>query len=54
LLIKSAGDKSKRLALQQDLLQSLTAKGAAPFLRDRRYALKLIFHYPCQSKSAIL
>ena len=64
MLIKSADDKSKRLALLQDLQQSPMLEGAPLFLRERGYALKVIDHYsvtpeprwfhPCQSKSSIL
>ena len=63
MLIKSADDKSKRLALLQDLQQSPLLDGAILFLPDRGYALKLIGSpfrylkpnrfYPVQLKSAI-
>ena len=64
MLIKSADDKSKRLALLQDLQQSPMLEGASFFLCERGYASKVIDHYPvhpeptwvhpCQSKSTIL
>ena len=64
MLIKSADDKSKRLALLQDLQQSLVPESATLFLLERGYALKVKDHcsvtpkpswfHPCQSKSAIL
>ncbi len=64
MLINSADDKSKRLALLQDLQQSPMLEGAPLFLRERGYALRVIDHcsvipepnwfHLCQSKSAIL
>lgn len=64
MLIKSADDQSKRLALLQDLQQSLVPESATLFLRERGYALKVKDHcsvipepswvHPCQSKSANL
>ena len=63
MLIKSADDKSKRLALLQDLQQSPLLEAAILFLRERGYALKVIDHYfftgsywfhLCQLKSSIL
>lgn len=63
MLIKSADDKGKCLALRQDLYQSLVPDSATRFLCDRGYALKLRDHCsvtlkpswfnPCQPKSAI-
>ncbi|MFY8041762.1 MAG: hypothetical protein ACOVOD_02440 [Rhodoferax sp.] len=64
MLIKSADDKSKRLALLQDLQQSPMLEGAPLFLRERGYAPEVADHnsislepnwfHLCQSKSAIL
>lgn len=64
MLIKSADDKSRRLALLQDLQQSLVPESATLFQRERGYALKVKDHcpvtpepnrfHPVQSKSAIL
>jgi hypothetical protein len=64
MLIKSADDKSRRLALLQDLQQSGQMDGAILFLLGRGYAQKVIdapFRYlepnrfhPVQSKSLIL
>jgi hypothetical protein len=64
MLIKSADDKSRRLALLQDLQQSPLLEGDILFLPDRGYALKLInapFRYlepnrfhPVHLKSSIL
>jgi len=64
MLIKSADDKSKRLALLQDFHRLRMPEIAKLFLPDRGYALKIIDpHYvtsepnrfpPVQSKSSIL
>jgi hypothetical protein len=54
VLIKSADDKFNRLTLLQGLQRPLLAIAANLFLRKRRYALKVIDLYPCQSKSLIL
>ena len=64
MLIKSADDKSKRLALLQDLQRSPMLESATPFLCDRGYAPKVVDHYSIspkpnrfhsvQSKSAFL
>ena len=64
MLIKSADDQSKRLALLQDFHRLRIPKSAKLFLPDRGYALKIIdphsvtsepnrFH-PVQSNSSIL
>ena len=64
MLIKSADDKSKRLALLQDLQQPLVPESATLFPRGRGYARKGKDHcsvthqpnrcHPVQSKSANL
>jgi hypothetical protein len=54
MLIESADDKFNRLALLQGMQRPLLAIAANLFLRERRYALKVIDLYPCPSKRLIL